>query len=183
MTVLYQGSLRTCLLRWLPAARAEAFFTEHSELMAGSVRQLRTFAGIGSALASLPIGGMSIVTSAYGTAVREILSLDPTFDQSVVHSIIGRETRATKTVKISTLLRELELDAADAVYVGDLESDILYCREVPIDIIAAGYGYHPSAYLARFNPTYLVQSIEELADLLEALLPAREARHASATLH
>jgi hypothetical protein len=55
-----------------------------------------------------------------------------------LHTVAGRERRQTKTEKIRELLNELELPNAGAVYVGDLESDILYCREVPLDVIAVG---------------------------------------------
>lgn len=166
MTIVYAGSLRTCLSRWLSEADGKRFFDLHSAAMAERAKELKTFPGVAKALSSLPTRGVSIVTSAYSHAVREILSKDRDFDEKCLNQIAGRELRQPKTDKINTILSGLALSPDQAVYVGDLESDILYCRNVPIDIIAVSYGYHPHKYLSDKNPTYCVSSVNELHALL-----------------
>jgi phosphoglycolate phosphatase-like HAD superfamily hydrolase len=167
MTLVYAGSLKTCLSPWLTEAEGRKFFDLHSAAMASCASELQTFNGISSVLSSLGDQSASIVTSAYSTAVRAVLAKDPDFQERCLFRIAGRELRQSKTEKISHILFDLGLAPSQAVYIGDLESDILYCRDVPIDIIAVGYGYHPYEYLLLKNPTHCVASIAELRDLIQ----------------
>jgi phosphoglycolate phosphatase-like HAD superfamily hydrolase len=169
MTIVYAGSLRTCLLPWLSEEDARRFFDLHSSRMAQLAPDLNIFSGVGAVLSLLNPKKCSIVTSAYSQAVQAILGKDAGFDADCLFKIAGRELRQTKTDKIRAILNELKLGAEDAVYVGDLESDILYCRDVPMDIISVSYGYHPRHYLARQRPDYLVGSVEELGALINQL--------------
>jgi phosphoglycolate phosphatase-like HAD superfamily hydrolase len=82
---------------------------------------------------------------------------------------VGRETRLSKTEKIRTLLGNIGISSSQAIYVGDLESDILYCADVPIDVIGVGYGYHPATYLAERGATYTVETVQDLSRLLREL--------------
>ena len=170
MTEVYAGSLRTCLHKWLSPEDARRFFDLHSAHMSSVAHTLSTFPGIGHVLSSLGSQAFSIVTSAYSEAVRAVLSSDPDYNDGALYEIAGRELRQPKTEKIQAILAGLGVSSEDAVYVGDLESDILYCRDVPIDIIAVGYGYHPSSYLADKSPTHLVDSVEGLGTLLMQML-------------
>jgi phosphoglycolate phosphatase len=172
MAVVYAGSLRTCLDRWIGPDGTKRFFDEHSAAMQSKALDLATFPGIGTLLSSLPEKSVSIVSSAYGDAVRIVLDRDPGFDPRCLWAIAGREFRETKTKKIRAILSGRGLSPEDAVYIGDLESDILYCRDVPIDIVAVGYGYHPPEHLAKCNPTYRADSVEELGRLLRELIRA-----------
>jgi phosphoglycolate phosphatase len=175
MTLVYGGSLRTCLNAWLTPTETAEFFDLHSAQMVKVAATLRPFPGVARVLSNLGEGRVSIVTSAYSDAVLNILSTDADFDASCLHKIAGRELRMTKTDKINAVLAELGLSAADAVYVGDLESDILYCRAVPMDIIVTTYGYHPESYLADKGAAYLVSSVAELDALLTDLVkPVRQ---------
>ncbi len=170
MKTVYAGSLRSCLHTWLSEDDGKRFFDLHSAAMAARAGDLSLFGGIAAALTALGTNSVSIVTSAYSQAVLEILTKDPRFDRNCIHEIAGRELRQSKTQKINNILSGLNLSSTEAVYVGDLESDILYCCQVPIDIVAVGYGYHPYDYLVSKNPTYCVGSVEELSDLLGHLV-------------
>ena len=141
--------------------------------MAARAGSLSLFEGIAATLRLLGPKGASIVTSAYSQAVMAILTKDPHFDPECIYQIAGRELRQSKTEKIKKILSGLNLTANDAIYVGDLESDILYCSQVPIDIIAVGYGYHPREYLSRKNPTFCVGSVKELNELISELREPR----------
>jgi phosphoglycolate phosphatase len=166
MTVVYAGSLKYCLHPWLSEDDAKRFFDLHSAQMMELADELKVFEGVGALLSSLRPRGCSIVTSAYTEAVLRVLKQDPDFSGDALFAIAGRELRQSKTRKILDILASLGIQPADAIYVGDLESDILYCKDVPIDIIAVGYGYHPSSYLRSKNPTYLVESLADLHALL-----------------
>lgn len=166
MAIVYAGSLKTCLNKWIGQEGTKEFFSIHSLRMQEASNSLKPYPGIIQVLNSLGVDNVSIVTSSYSEAVKNILSSDKLFDERVVYKIAGRELQQTKTLKILNILNELNLEKDDAVYVGDLESDILYCRDVPIDVISVGYGYHPGEYLQKFSPTYFANSINELRDIL-----------------
>jgi phosphoglycolate phosphatase-like HAD superfamily hydrolase len=169
MNVVYQGSLRTCLHRWLTDEEARRFFDRHSAAMRAEAAVLKLFAGIPSLLISLGEARASIVTSAYSASVRSVLEADSELNHYRLHAIKGRELRMTKTEKIRAVVSSLQLHSDQVVYVGDLESDIIYCRDVPIDIIAVGYGYQTSSYLQTKGGTYFAESVEDLRGLLSEL--------------
>jgi phosphoglycolate phosphatase len=167
LSAVYTGPLRTCLKRWVSDEEARSFFDLHSSAMAGRAGELAAFSGIGSLLSELPRRGASIVTSAYSDAARLILSRDKNFDARSLFRIAGRELRRSKTEKIRDILTDLGTVAKDALYVGDLESDILYCRDVPLDVVAVTYGYQTRAHLEGCKANYLVHSVAELRSLLQ----------------
>lgn len=166
MVTVYSGPLRTSLASWLTPNESELFFDLHSAAMAAEAANLSTYPGICAAMAALGPGRSSVVTSAYSAAVLTVLHRDPDFDDAYLFSVAGRELRQSKAEKIARILTKLGVSASEAIYVGDLESDILYCRDLPIDIICVGYGYHPAAYLKDKGATYVVESVDELSALL-----------------
>jgi len=177
MVTAYGGSLKTCLSRWLTTEEHRDFFDRHSALMSETSGELELFPGIGDVLNALEPGTASLVTSAYSDHVRAVLArARPAVDQDKLYAIAGREVEATKTIKIQALAAQLSLQLDDCVYVGDLESDILYCLDVPLDIIAVTYGYHPRWHLQACRPTHLVDSVAELGATLDRILTSREAR-------
>jgi phosphoglycolate phosphatase-like HAD superfamily hydrolase len=171
---VYSGSLRTCLHRWLTPTETKVFFDLHSAAMAQRIGSLALFEGARQALSLCGPRGASIVTSAYTDVVWALLRRDSEFDDTCVLTVAGRELHQTKTAKISAITSSIGIRCDDAVYVGDLESDILYCRDVPIDIIAVSYGYQPRHYLEGKGATYLLDSVDDLCTLIERCGPTGE---------
>lgn len=177
MVTVYGGSLQTCMDEWLSKEDQRAFFDEHSAAMSKLATQLKPFPGIGRLLLSIGSEGSSIVSSAYGDAIKNVLGRDPEFDPRSIFRIAGRELRQTKTEKIRGILEARAIAADAAIYVGDLESDILYCRAVPLRIVSVTYGYHPRWHLARCGPDYLVDSVADLGRLLMRLTKQQCPKH------
>lgn len=169
MTVVYAGPLKSCLNNWIGQEGTKSFFNLHSQKMQEVSDTIHPFSGIVQVLNSLGKKNVSIVTSSYSLAVKNILSKDRSFNENIIYKIAGRELHQTKTEKIINTLTEIGLTKENAIYVGDLESDILYCQDVPIDIISVGYGYHPLEYLKNFKPTYFASSVSELGNLLNKM--------------
>lgn len=169
MTIVYAGSLKTCLNKWIGQEGTKDFFNIHSKRMQDLSDDIKPIQGILRVLNTFDKNKISIVTSSYSEAVRKILSKDNSFNKNIIYKIAGRELHKSKTEKIIEILNELKLKKEDIVYVGDLESDILYCKDVPIDIISVGYGYHPSDYLKSFFPTYFAENVDELRYLLKQM--------------
>ena len=115
-----------------------------------------------------------VITSSYSEAVYTILRKCEEFDETFVQGIYGREHHRTKTEKIRTALGLFSAEVSEALYVGDLASDVLYCRDVPVDIACVGYGYHPSDYLKKFSPEYIIETVEDFAAFLQSLSPAQQ---------
>jgi phosphoglycolate phosphatase len=173
MVTVYGGSLKTCLSQWLTDEEHKAFFDRHSALMSECSRELDLFPDISDTLNTLQPGIASLVTSAYADHVSAVLArASPAVEPNQFYAIAGREVKATKTIKIRDLAARLNLALSDCVYVGDLESDILYCRDAPVDVIAVTYGYHPRWHLEACRPTRLVDTVAELNVTLERTLIA-----------
>jgi phosphoglycolate phosphatase-like HAD superfamily hydrolase len=112
-----------------------------------------------------------IITSSYSEAVYVILRKCKEFDENFVQGVYSREHHKTKTEKIRSALALYNTDITEALYIGDLVSDVLYCRDVPVDIACVGYGYHPSSYLKKFSPEYILETVEDFAKFLQSLSP------------
>jgi phosphoglycolate phosphatase-like HAD superfamily hydrolase len=169
MILVFGGPLKKSLNRWIEQEGTSTFFNLHSAKMNENRQVLIPFIGIIEVLNSLGTGNVSIVTSSYSEAVEFILKKDSNYKKEIFYKIAGRELHQSKTEKISNILSELQISKEDAIYIGDLESDILYCRDVPIDIISVGYGYHPMQYLLQFKPTYIAPSITDLKSLINKI--------------
>ncbi len=68
---------------------------------------------------------------------------------------------------ILTALRKLGVKPPDALYVGDMEEDILAGRRARVKTcaIAREESYHPRWKLERQNPDYLISNLRELLDI------------------
>ena len=98
------------------------------------------------------------------------------FNESFVQAVYGREQCKTKTEKIRSALTLFDAKVREALYVGDLASDVLYCRDVPVDIACVGYGYHPLDYLKKFSPEYTIETVEDFIKFLRSLSPKPQSR-------
>jgi N-acetyl-D-muramate 6-phosphate phosphatase len=172
MVKVYGGSLRTSLSKWLDTTEHRRFFELHSAAMAARAAELAPFQGVEEMLAALPTNSASIITSAYSAAVTAVLGTAGKLPPSIF-TIVGRETGQTKTEKLGDLTRRLGVGPADCLYVGDLESDVLYCQAVPVDILVVTYGYHPRWHLEKTGAVGLVDSVTELRSFIERSLVSR----------
>jgi len=175
MVAVYGGSLKTCLLAWLSESEHVEFFRAHADRMAATQDELSLFSGVPALMRKLRPAGASLITSAYGDHVRCVFKRRaPDVDLGRLHAVAGKDSPGDKAEKIKRLAAEVKIPLRHCLYVGDLESDLLYCRKVPIDVALVTYGYHPRWHLEQQSATYLADSVEELADLLRqhALLEA-----------
>lgn len=73
---------------------------------------------------------------------------------------------------LKQLLMELELDASEAIMVGDTTYDMQMARDVNMPSIAVSYGVHSEAQLADFSPRFIVHSIAQLEKTLIEMITA-----------
>lgn len=81
--------------------------------------------------------------------------------------VIGVERKASRPEKIKIALNELERPNENVYMVGDSLSDIRAARETGIKNIAVGWGHQSTSRLMTANPDYLVNSPQELSELLK----------------
>ncbi len=171
MARVYSVELRHSLYPFgLNDEETREFFDCHSSAMNQRATEVKPFHEAMRALSrcSLP---KIIITSSYSEAVYTILRKCEEFDETFVQGVYGREHRKTKTEKIRSALALFNAEVSEALYVGDLASDVLYCRDVPVDIACVGYGYHPSSYLKKFSPEYILETVEDFTEFLQSLSP------------
>jgi len=65
-------------------------------------------------------------------------------------------------------LKEQDLNKSEVVYVGDEARDIEACQKADIAVITVSWGFHRKEVLREKNPTYLVDSPEEIETIVFA---------------
>jgi phosphoglycolate phosphatase-like HAD superfamily hydrolase len=176
MDVAFNGPLKTALLPWLSEQESRDFFDLHSAAMLKRSESLRPFAGVEELLTALPLQSVSIVSSAYNQAIKHVIAAPSGQLPLAVRYILGRDSRMSKSQKIRVVLDRERLISSEALYVGDLHSDLIYCQSVPIDCILVSYGYHSPDHLERVASTSayaIVHRVHELADVLMDRLAER----------
>ncbi len=169
MASVYSVELRHSLYPFgLNDEQTRGFFDQHSKAMSQRATEVEPFRRVVQALAFCGLPKV-IITSSYSEAVYAILRKCEEFDDGFVQGVYGREQHKTKTEKIRHALGLFRADTTEALYVGDLASDVLYCRDVPIDIACVGYGYHPANYLKKFSPTCILETVEDFVVFLQSL--------------
>jgi phosphoglycolate phosphatase len=83
--------------------------------------------------------------------------------------VIGVEQKGSRPEKIKRALRGLGQGEEFAYMVGDAVSDIRAAREASIKSIAIGWGHQSPARLMTASPDYLVNSPQELLELMKKI--------------
>lgn len=169
MTNVYSVELRHSLYPFgLNDEETREFFDRHSKAMNQRATEVEPFHEVVRALrlCSLP---KVVITSSYSEAVYTILRKCEEFHEHFIQSVYGKEQHKTKTEKIRSALELFPVDMTEALYIGDLASDVLYCKDVPVDIACVGYGYHPASYLRKFSPEYILETVKDFAEFLQNL--------------
>jgi len=90
--------------------------------------------------------------------------------EPVVDDVIGAEASGKHSAKrqlIAQLLERYRIIPSDSVVmIGDTAYDLIGAKENRIASIAVSYGFGTSEILGTCNPDFLVDSVDELAELL-----------------
>lgn len=128
------------------------------------------FPGIVELLQELQMQGtrLMVATSKPTTFALRILDhfqLSPYFEYIAGSELDG--SRVKKSEVIAHVLTERSLyDKTEIVMIGDREFDIVGAQKNGLDSIAVKYGYGTAQELESARPTYIVETVQELADLL-----------------
>jgi phosphoglycolate phosphatase len=164
---------------------AHEFFTKHlgltrerflewtdrfKVLLKSSMRTALPFNGMKEVLGRLSKHyRVGILTSNSEEVVRYIMDRDGFGTVDFIHSeipIFEKDRYLKKLLLTEGLLPH------ETIYIGDEVRDIDACRNVGIKIISVCWGFNSRAALERRSPDYLVESPEELSNLLLCPWPA-----------
>lgn len=165
---VYASELRPSLMRFgLTEAEARQFFTTHTERMLSRADQISAFHEVISAIAEALPGRCAIVSSSHQELIENVLAKSPSYREGMFYQIVGREGGGTKAQRIAELLQSTSTLKSEALYVGDMASDVIYCRGIGVPVACVGYGYHPVWHLKLFKPDYMFENTCALTDFLK----------------
>lgn len=129
----------------------------------------RAYDGITAMLERLKAGGkiLALATSKpqiFAEQIIEKYGIKPYLTVAVGSELDGTRTR--KSEVIAEALRRLGAKKAEAVMVGDRSHDIIGAKEAGIASVGVRFGYAASGELENAGADYIVDTIDELEQLL-----------------
>jgi phosphoglycolate phosphatase len=133
------------------------------------VHNLKTISGIKDALIQLKQQGnrLAIITSNDRENVIEFLQNNNL--QELFETIYSGATLFGKSKVINKFIRQQNIEAAEAIYVGDETRDIEAAKKSKIKTIAVSWGFNSEAVLAAHQPDFLIHHPSELVKVVEQL--------------
>lgn len=98
--------------------------------------------------------------------IRDILGED-IFDYSLGF-VKGAKGKPDPSVLLE-ILEKFDVEPKEAIYIGDSEVDIETGKNANVKTIAVSWGFRNREFLESNSPDYLVDSVEELKEILESL--------------
>ena len=68
---------------------------------------------------------------------------------------------------LNLLINELGVDPCEVLYIGDSDVDMMVAKEAKVDFVAVTYGYRPKEVLIQYNPSYIVNDILEILEIVK----------------
>ncbi|MDP4197757.1 MAG: HAD family hydrolase [Bacteroidota bacterium] len=101
----------------------------------------------------------------FSEKILHYFNIDQYFDGIVGSNLDGTRTSKTEIIQyIVDKYKGYKLD--NFIMVGDRKHDIIGANNVGIDSIGVTYGYGSFEELSQSNPTFIVDSIEEIKDIV-----------------
>lgn len=134
------------------------------------ITEIQPVTGIKEALFKLKSQGscLVIITSNSKENVTTFLEANRLHN---LFEFIYTGTTFGKSKVINKFLRDQNIDAKDAIYVGDETRDIEAARRSNIQVIAVTWGFNSKAVLAEQNPDFLIYQPHELVEAISSLPP------------
>lgn len=152
---------------------------KHVELMSAHYKRLwranqapqtrsSLFSGAENVLANLHAKGvwMAVATGKGRRGLDLVLSTSPIAKYFVATRTADETASKPDPLMLKELLFELNVDAADAVMVGDTEFDLGMAAAIDMPRIGVSYGVHSIPQLAACQPNAIIDDINELTAAL-----------------
>ena len=152
--------------------RSTALAVEHFRTYFGEkgLFENEPYQGIGELLEELHLSGkhVYVVTSKlekYAKIIMQHFEFDRYLDDLQGAEATGEHSGKGQLIE-QLMARNRIKPSASVVMIGDTHYDLIGARENNISSIAVSYGFGTPETLTNCNPNYLVDSVEELAELL-----------------
>lgn len=109
---------------------------------------------------------LAVVSSNKTNNIEVFLHAHGLRDQFTI--VIGCGRLIGKERAIRRVARRRKVDPARCLYIGDEARDIEAARTARVPVAAVGWGIHSAEYLARHEPSFLVDHPSQLVELVRA---------------
>ena len=155
--------IKTHRIPWL---KVRLLFREFLAAQHSGIEKAAIFPGIASVLLALRDRGcrLGVVSSNSEKNIRMCLAsngMDNEFQLVVGYSRLFGKERALRRV-----ITGEGISTREVLYIGDEIRDIEAAAKVGVDMVAVAWGFNSAAALREHNPTYLVETPEELTSQL-----------------
>ncbi|MDT8860184.1 HAD-IA family hydrolase [Alkalihalobacillus sp. MEB130] len=128
-------------------------------------KEINLYPGIKELLDSLEKKGynIAIISSNSEDVIKDVLRRNQVRNISTIISsslVFGKDKLMRK------FLHDHRLGAREVIYVGDEQRDILACKSAGVKIIWVSWGYDAKELIQKEKPDYLVDSPEEILDVV-----------------
>jgi len=149
----------------IPLVKIPAMVLRSQKELHRHMDEIPLFPGIRDLIIDLKRQGfrLGILTSNSRENVRKFLL---TQDLDVFDFIHSESNLFGKNRALLHLLKKHDLKKNEVIYVGDETRDIEACQRIRIPVIAVSWGFHRRDLLTRRNPTYLVDSPQEIRTIV-----------------
>jgi phosphoglycolate phosphatase-like HAD superfamily hydrolase len=165
---LLQGHLKESLYPWLSPVRSTYFWYLHTQFM--DTQPSPPACELVDWLRLAPPGSVSIVSGATQRRLIQYLTGEFGGVPPAIREIVGTEVPGSKAQKIRDVAVRVAGAPQHAVYVGDMQNDILAARTAGTRSVAVGYGYHSRSQMLVYGPETYVDTPDALTRLLTAFL-------------
>ena len=80
--------------------------------------------------------------------------------------VLDESERKPAPANVFKAIKEMQVEAADCVYVGDSEVDVQTANNAGLDCIAVTWGYRDSDVLKMNSPKYMIEKPEEILPIV-----------------
>ena len=85
-----------------------------------------------------------------------------------IEKIFSTKGKVTKNKILKKYMKQFNIKKHEIIYVGDELGDIEACKENDIKVVAVTWGFDSKEVLSSGNPDYLVDSPQEIANIVAA---------------
>lgn len=145
-------------------ATFKAYYADHC------AEKTAPYAGVLQLLARLRAAGVKLAVLS-NKADAATKSLCHTYFEGAFDLVVGeRESEGVRKKPapdaVFAILRELQVDAAEAVYIGDSEVDVQTAQNAGLALLAVTWGFRSEAVLRESGAAVLVDNAKTLGDLI-----------------
>lgn len=145
-----------------------SYYEEHRNLMLEECEKYSVFDKVIKLIENIKVESI-IITATYEQIVKRVLRNNG-YDYRKFKFIIDRETKGNKKDKITKLCNTLNIDFSEIIYIGDTITDVEFCNELNIPVIAVGYGYCEPSIFSNKNVLQVCDSEDKLIEFIKSII-------------